>query len=167
VVGAPLDWLIPERFRDVHREHVRKFMNGEETSRKMGGRGAAIFGRRKNNEEFPADAAISKMDVAGKRIMTVALRDISEQKRIENEQRFLADVGAVLTSTLNYEDTLTNIARLAVRSFADLCIVDLVEEDGSLQRLRVMSRDASKQRLREALMRIRSDGTYHYGSRKF
>ena len=99
----------------------------------MGQRETAIFGRRKNGEEFPADAAISKLDVGGKRIMTVALRDITDQKRIENEQRFLADVGAVLTSTLDYEDTLTNIAQLAVRDLADFCIVDVVEEDGESQ----------------------------------
>ena len=65
--------------------------------------------------------------------MTVALRDITDQKRIENEQRFLADVGAVLTSTLDYEDTLRNIAQLAVRDLADFCIVDVVEEDGGSQ----------------------------------
>ena len=36
---------------------------------------------RKNGEEFPADAAISKLDVGGRTILTVALRDVTEQKR--------------------------------------------------------------------------------------
>lgn len=143
-VGAPLDILIPERFRAIHREHVARFAVGQETARRMGERGGLIFGLRKNGEEFPADAAISKLNVGGKRILTVALRDMSEQKRTENEQRFLAEVGAVLTSTLDYEDTLSNIAELAVRDFADFCIVDIVEEDARVRRLKVASRDASK-----------------------
>src|SRR5262249_45816943 len=143
VIGASLDILIPERFRVIHREHVAGFIAGDETTRRLGQRGAAIFGLRKNGEEFPADAAISKLDVGSKRIMTVALRDITGQKRIENEQRFLADVGAVLTSTLDYEDTLRNIAQLAVRDLADLCIIDVVEEGGKAARLKVMSRDSS------------------------
>ena len=100
-----------------------------------------IFGRRKTGEEFPCDAAISKLDVNGTLVMTLALRDITEQKRVEREQRFLADLGAVLSLTLDAEDTLANIARLAVRDLADLCIVDVVDEDGRVSRLKVMSRD--------------------------
>src|SRR5262249_11972605 len=108
-------------------------------------------------EEFPADAAISKLDVGGKRIMTVALRDITDQKRIENEQRFLAEVGAVLTSTLDYEETLTNIAQLAVRDLADFCSVDVVDQDGNVRRLKVLSRDPSKSWICDSLMQVELD----------
>jgi PAS domain S-box-containing protein len=153
-IGASLDILIPERFRAVHREHVAMFTAGVPTARRMGQRETAIFGLRKNGEEFPADAAISNFDVGGKRTMTVALRDITDQKRIENEQRFLADVGAVLTSTLDYEDTLTNIAQLAVRDLADLCIIDVVQEGDKAARLKVMSRDSSLASLCDLFMRI-------------
>jgi len=144
VIGASLDMLIPERYRIIHREHVNGFIQGRESSRRMGQRGAVISGLRKNGEQFPADAAISKLDVAGKRIMTVALRDITEQKRVEYEQTFLAEVGAVLASTLDYEDTLKNIAGLAVRDLADLCVIDVAEEDGKIRRLRVANRDPAK-----------------------
>src|SRR4030095_11402542 len=116
----------------------------------------------KNGEEFPADAAISKIDVGGKRIMTVALRDITDQKRIENEQRFLADVGAVLTSTLDYEDTLRNIAQLAVRDLADVCIIDVVQEDGKAARLKVMSRESSLASLCDLFMRVPLEGNRPY-----
>ena len=78
-------------------------------------RESVIVGLRKNGEEFPADAAISKLEVGGTRVLTVALRDVTEQKRIENEQRFLAEVGPVLATTLDYEETLSRIAELAVR----------------------------------------------------
>ncbi|HSU87872.1 MAG TPA: PAS domain S-box protein, partial [Terriglobia bacterium] len=103
VIGRALDILIPERFRAIHQEHVAGFATGQATARRMGGPETPIFGLRKNGEEFPADATISKLDVSGKRMMTVALRDITDLKRVEHEQRFLADVGAVLTSTLDYE----------------------------------------------------------------
>ncbi len=143
-IGAPLDILIPERFWAVHREHVKRFMEGRVSARRSSERGTPIFGRRKNGEEFPADATISKLEVGGEHIMRVALRDITEQKRIESEQRFLAEVGSVLASTLDYEDTLRNIMRLAVRDLADFCRVDVVEEDGRIRELKMMSRDASK-----------------------
>jgi len=164
VMGISLDILIPERLRPVHREHLNKFIAAPECARRMGERGATIFGRRKNGEEFPADAAISKLEVGGKRIMTVALRDITEQKRIESEQTFLAEVGAVLASTLDYQDTLSNIVRLAVRDLADFCRVDVIEEDGSMRGLKVMSRDPSKAWICDGFMQVPLDRIHPYFS---
>jgi signal transduction histidine kinase len=149
--------LIPPRFRAIHQEHVAEFAAGQETARRMGRRGTAIFGLRKNGEEFPADAAISKLDVNDKRIMTVSMRDITEQKRIEHEQKFLADVGPVLTSTLDYGETLKNIAQLAVRDLADFCSVDVVDQDGTVRRLKVLSRDPSKSWICDSLVKIGLD----------
>jgi PAS domain S-box-containing protein len=159
-VGAALDMLIPERFRALHREHVDKFVSGPTTARRVGQRETPIFGLRKNGEEFPADAAISKLEIGGKRIMTVALRDITDQRRIEEEQRFLADVGAVLASTLDYEETLRNIAQLAVRELADFCIVDIVEDIGRARRLKVLSRDPSKIWVCDLFMQVPLDQSH-------
>jgi PAS domain S-box-containing protein len=76
VLGASLDILIPERFRAIHREHMAAFAAGPVMSRRIGQRDTPILGLRKDGEVFPADAAISKLDVSGKPILTVALRDI-------------------------------------------------------------------------------------------
>lgn len=142
-IGAPLDMLIPERLRAVHRHHLARFAAGPQAARRMGDRGAVIIGLRKSGEEFPADAAISKMNVDGTAMLTVSVRDITEQKRLEREHELLAEVGAVFASTLEYEETLGTIARLLVRELADFCIVDVVV-DGEVQRQRVESRDPEK-----------------------
>ena len=58
----------------------------------MGQRTAGIFGLRKNGQEFPADAAISKLTVGGTTILTVTLRDISQQgARVEGEAAVAVD----------------------------------------------------------------------------
>ena len=75
----------------------------------MAERVATIVGRRKNGEEFPAEAAISKLQIDGSTILTVALRDITARKRIEKEQRFLSEAGSILASSLDYEQTLANV----------------------------------------------------------
>jgi PAS domain S-box-containing protein len=149
-LGAPLGLLVPSRFRDAHLGDVDHFAHGGAVNRKMGEAGA-VFGQRKNGEEFPVDAAISKIDVAGTPVVTVVLRDISEQLQVETEQRFLADLGATLAATLDYEQTLANIARLAVRDLADICIVDVLEEDGRVRREQVMGREPRRQWLCEVL----------------
>jgi PAS domain S-box-containing protein len=155
-VGASLDMLIPERFRKVHRQHVSRFTPGEVAPRPMGERLITVAGLRKNGQEFPAEAAISRLQVGDKTLLTVALRDITERKRLEKEQQFLAEAGAVLGATLDYEQTLTTVARLAVRDFADWCIVEVMEE-GQLVRLKIASADPAKAALCDDLERVPID----------
>lgn len=156
-LGEPLDILIPESLRVLHRQHVDQFARGEQVSRRMGQGSTVISGRRKNGEEFPVDAAISKVHVGGKKILTVALRDITEQKRIESEQRFLAEVGSVLASSLDYDTTLDNIVNLAVREIADICILYIFKKNGEIKRSKAVSRDPAKASVCKLLMEIPFD----------
>jgi PAS domain S-box-containing protein len=60
--------------------------------------------------------------------------DIEDRKRAEDRQTFLAEAGWVLGSSLDWEQTLADVARLAVPRIADWCAVD-VFVDGELRRL--------------------------------
>jgi PAS domain S-box-containing protein len=140
-VGASLDMLIPERLREIHRQHVSEFAAGGDAARAMEGHLNTIVGLRKNGEEFPAEAALSRLEVGDNTLLTVALRDVTERKRFEREQQFLAEAGAVLGASLDYEQTLTAIAHLVVRDFADWCVVEVMEDQGQLRRLKVVSAD--------------------------
>lgn len=82
--GQPLDMLLPERFRAAHHGHVEAFGAGADRARRMGHR-RAISGLRKNGEEFPAEASISKYSVGGAVVYNVVLRDVSEQRRAADE----------------------------------------------------------------------------------
>src|SRR5262249_34926886 len=57
---------------------------------------------------------------------------------------FLAEMSALLASSLDYETTLANLAQLIVPEFADWCAVDFVGEDGSINRIAVVHRDPEK-----------------------
>jgi signal transduction histidine kinase len=50
--------------------------------------------------------------------------------RREAEQRLLARAGLALASSLDYRATVTRLAQLVVPALADLCIVELSDEDG-------------------------------------
>ena len=127
-LGLPLELLLPSHLRAEHRRQVEGFSAGHTTARQMGERKAAIVGLRKNGDEFPAEAAISKLDIGGRKLLTVALRDITERRRSELEQGVIAEAGAVLASSLNYEQTLAAIARLIVPRVTDLCAVDIMDD---------------------------------------
>jgi PAS domain S-box-containing protein len=79
IMGQYLDVLLPARARAVHEQHVRQFGQSPEVARRMGHR-HEIAGRRKNGEEFPAEASISKLEVGGERVYTVVLRDTTEAR---------------------------------------------------------------------------------------
>jgi len=144
VIGAPLELLIPERARNIHRRQVETFASGNVIARRMGEPPTAIVGLRKNGEEFPAEASISKLQVGSNTFLTVSLRDVSERVRIDKEQQFLAEAGAVLAGSLDYEQTLATVAHLVVDDFADWCFIVIVEQDEQLRRLKVASKDPSK-----------------------
>ena len=101
-LGRPLDQFIPVRYRAAHREHLRKFGQTEINGRKMGQRDG-ILGVRKNGEEFPLEASISHVEFGGKRVYTVILRDITEEKKAEAElkqQASLLDLAPVMVRDL-------------------------------------------------------------------
>src|SRR6476469_1838054 len=55
VLGQPLDILLPEAARTVHRAHLDRFRHSSVEARTMGERGQ-IWGRRSTGELFPAEA---------------------------------------------------------------------------------------------------------------
>ena len=73
--------------------------------------------------------------------------DVTERKRIETDLKFLADASGELAGLGDYEAVLEKIARLAVPHFADWCLVDLLDEDGSLQRVAAAHADPAKEQL--------------------
>lgn len=76
------------------------------------------------------------------------------RKRLEEVRRhlgFLADASAVLGSSLDYETTLTSVARLAVPELADWCVIDVLGADGSVRRVAAVCADPAKETLADEL----------------
>lgn len=69
--------------------------------------------------------------------------DISERKRGEDRQRFLAEAGEILASSLDYQETLSNVARMTVSHIADWCAIDMLVKN-QLERVSVAHVDPSK-----------------------
>jgi serine phosphatase RsbU (regulator of sigma subunit)/PAS domain-containing protein len=68
----------------------------------------------------------------GVRMAINVIEDITELKRSEEAQRFLAEASRRLSgSSLDYERTLEAVTELAVPFVADRCVVDLVDVDGA------------------------------------
>lgn len=99
-IGQKMDFLVPERFRERHREHVARFSATGNTTRSMQSL-TALMGLRSDGTEFPFEATISQKTVANGRLLTVILRDITQRKRSEEaliRSEKLASVGRLSAS---------------------------------------------------------------------
>jgi len=73
-------------------------------------------------------------------------KNITAVKRAEESASYLAKASDVLASSLVYETTLAELARLVVPEFADWCAVDIVDEGGKVKQLAVAHVDPEKVR---------------------
>src|SRR5450432_1862131 len=78
VLGKPLDLLIPETAREIHRTHLDRFRRSTTHGKEMGERGQ-IWGRRSTGELFPAAASISKIQLGDEIQFTAVLRDVTNE----------------------------------------------------------------------------------------
>lgn len=73
-----------------------------------------------------------------------AREDRASLRESEKRYRFLAEASAVLSSSLDYKTTLESVARLAVPTVADWCAVDVLGEEGAIERLAMTHSDPEK-----------------------
>jgi PAS domain S-box-containing protein len=86
--GKPIERFVPERFRQQHSDHIRRFGEVGVTNRAMG-RLMPLSGVRASGEEFPIEASISQVNTNGRKSFTVIIRDITERRKAEQEIRTL------------------------------------------------------------------------------
>jgi PAS domain S-box-containing protein len=97
------------------------------------------------------------------------VRDISDRKRLEAElrvaeaeQKFLAELGSALVSTIDDRETVEVVARQIVTQLADACSVETLEENGQLHERVVVHRDPAKTELCRRLEQMQRDGSRPY-----
>jgi PAS domain S-box-containing protein len=75
-----------------------------------------------------------------------SLVDVTERKRSEDAQRFLAQASAILNEDLDLGSTFARLARLTLPTLADYCLIDLVEGN-SLRRVGFAHVDPTKEEI--------------------
>lgn len=105
----------------------------------------------------PADELIVSASHATPPATTPASRPKKWRRRQRRHaDRFLVEAANLLASSLDFEETLAAVARLAVRSLADLCAIDIVE-DGEIRRVQVAHAAPGQAELMDQLLRLPID----------
>ena len=129
IIGKPVEFLMPERFRDRHLAHRQIYARSVRV-RPMGA-GLELFGQRLDGTEFPLEISLSPIEDGGRVLVAAAIRDVGDRKRVEAEltvtreaadranqakSRFLATASHDLRQPLQTLSLLNGTLR---RTFAD------------------------------------------------
>ncbi|HUZ06266.1 MAG TPA: PAS domain S-box protein [Candidatus Paceibacterota bacterium] len=82
-IGKNIRLLMPAPYRQEHDGYLQNYRN---TGRaKIIGIGREVTGQRKDGTVFPMDLSVSEVRLAGRRMFTGFVRDITERKQLEKE----------------------------------------------------------------------------------
>ncbi|HKY06056.1 MAG TPA: ATP-binding protein [Blastocatellia bacterium] len=129
---------------------------------------------KRRGETIVVEMRIVETEWDGEPALLASLRDITDRKRAEAERvelireqaaraeaetararlAFLAEAGTRLASSLNYEKTLADLARLAIPYLADYVIVDMLEGAGALKQMAVAHKEPAKEYLLKEMRRL-------------
>ena len=73
--------------------------------------------------------------------------DITERKQAEERLHFLSEASSILSSSLDYRNTLVSFAKLICPKIADWCVIDVLSSPGQLERVATVHSDEAKVKL--------------------
>ncbi len=140
VLGRTVDQITPA---DVSRSQAEEIMARLQEGRSWSGE---FLVKDKTGREFPVMVTDSPfLDEDGEVVGMIGTSfEITEQKRGEAAQRFLAEAGRVLAASLDYQTTVRTVARLAVPTLADFCLVQVVDENGAPDTVAAVTEDSEE-----------------------
>jgi two-component system cell cycle sensor histidine kinase/response regulator CckA len=99
LLGASVETLLPDRFREAHPAHRKKFF-ADPKARRMGA-GRDLYGRRKDGSEVPVEIGLNPIETADGVLTLSSIVDISERKaaaeQLHRHQTEMAHVARLST----------------------------------------------------------------------
>jgi PAS domain S-box-containing protein len=117
LVGAPVERLIPERFRAAHPGHRAMFFGAPET-RPMGA-GRDLFGLRKDGAEVPIEIGLNPVHSGTGMFVLASIVEISARRRIEEQFRQSQKLEAIGTLAGGVAHDFNNIL-FSIMGYAEL-----------------------------------------------
>jgi PAS domain S-box-containing protein len=101
--------------------------------------------RRDGTRTWIAKRAGPVLDREGRVVAGVAtIIDISDARQARENRQFLANATELLGSSLDYEQTMRQVAELAVPRIGDWCAIDILDDQGIPRRIAVAHTDPAK-----------------------
>jgi PAS domain S-box-containing protein len=130
LIGQRMDFLLPERFRDVHPDHRNAYFNNP-SPRSMGS-GLDLYVLTKDGQEIPVEISLSPVTTAEGRFVSATVRDVSMQRELQRQledasrakSRFLAAASHDLRQPIQALNLLNSVAKKHITDQAHLGIIE-------------------------------------------
>lgn len=157
VIGLELaELVIPGALRDAHRNGLRRYVETGEPS--ILHRRLELSALRQDGQEFPIELTVTQAPETAPPLFVGFIRDLGvrgsgqiENVRLQQRMTFLAQAGLALDSSLEFDDTLRRLVELIVPELAEIAVVDLLEDSGSITTAVAAATDPEAARALEAM----------------
>ncbi|HLY49874.1 MAG TPA: SpoIIE family protein phosphatase [Solirubrobacteraceae bacterium] len=160
--------VIPGPLRDAHRNALARYLETGEST--ILDRRLELSALRRDGTEFPIELAVTRLPGSDAPLFAGFIRDLQEislarreNLRLQQRMAFLAQAGLVLDSSLEFDQTLHQLAELAVPELAQIAVVDLLEQSGVIKTAVAAASNPADARAVERMRRehpLRLDGPH-------
>lgn len=139
IIGKNFSIIFPEDKRKIAKKDYNAFFYKKKKATPV-----RSIVRRKDGSLHTVESRFTLIKENNEVLMLSIIHDITHEDQMLQNTRFLAEASKVLSSSLNFQKTLDAVAKLAVPSIADWCVVDMLNEQGQLQQVAVQHKDPKK-----------------------
>ncbi len=150
VIGEPIEVIIPERYRDSHKEGIRRVSSGGPS--RVIGKTVELAAIRKDGAEFPVELSLATWLLDDNRYYTGIIRDISERKQAEQKFRSVTESAIDAIISADHTGVIVSWNKAATN------ILGFTEEDALGQRLELIIPERFHEAHRSGMARFTETG---------
>jgi PAS domain S-box-containing protein len=138
-VGNELaELIIPPGYRAAHRKAFNRYLETRDAA--ILDRRLRLSAMRRGGTEFPVELTVTRVPDVEPPLFAGFVRDLSgrdagelENEKLQQRLAFLAHAGLQIDVSLDMEETLRKLVGLVVPELAELAVIDLIADDGSIR----------------------------------
>jgi PAS domain S-box-containing protein len=150
LLGAPVEKLVPEQFRDVHPLRRAEYFAAPKV-RSMG-IGLELYGLRRDGTQFPIEISLSPIESDGQQLVSSAIRDLTERRKAD-QMRF--QLAAIVESSDDAIVSATLDGRISTWNRAAEEIFGYSEQEAIGEPLSMLLMEGSEHEMDEMLDKLR------------
>ena len=144
LLGKPLSEIIPDKYKNVHKEHLKKYYKRTKKDSMAGGR--CVQGRKKSGEEFPLTVKFNPFTIYERTYVLALVYDLSERKEVEENLNVKSEALEATQNGIVISDALKEDHPIIYVNRAFMKLTGYSESEALNRNCRFLQKDDNDQR---------------------